>query len=83
MFRGPLLEKTEVRSQLVEGEVQWPMDTWVSAASLHLTLPSPFLLGLYPPRAKLVIQRHLSSLTDNEQADIFERVQVMLFTVPV
>ncbi|XP_069323252.1 TBC1 domain family member 4 isoform X5 [Eulemur rufifrons] len=31
--------------------------------------------GLYPPRAKLVIQRHLSSLTDNEQADIFERVQ--------
>lgn len=38
---------------------------------------SPFLLGLYPPRAKLVIQRHLSSLTDNEQADIFERVQKM------
>ncbi|XP_023477459.2 TBC1 domain family member 4 isoform X5 [Equus caballus] len=33
--------------------------------------------GLYPPRAKLVIQRHLSSLTDNEQADIFERVQKM------
>ncbi|KAJ7418375.1 TBC1D4 isoform 4 [Pitangus sulphuratus] len=33
--------------------------------------------GLYPPRAKLVIQRHLSSLTDNEQADIFERVQVI------
>ncbi|XP_054979654.1 TBC1 domain family member 4 isoform X2 [Sorex araneus] len=31
--------------------------------------------GLYPPRAKLVIQRHLSTLTDNEQADIFERVQ--------
>uniref|UniRef100_A0A8C5US48 TBC1 domain family member 4 n=1 Tax=Microcebus murinus TaxID=30608 RepID=A0A8C5US48_MICMU len=31
--------------------------------------------GLYPPRAKLVIQRHLSSLTDNEQADIFEKVQ--------
>uniref|UniRef100_A0A8B9J1C1 TBC1 domain family member 4 n=1 Tax=Amazona collaria TaxID=241587 RepID=A0A8B9J1C1_9PSIT len=26
---------------------------------------------------KLVIQRHLSSLTDNEQADIFERVQKM------
>ncbi|XP_062958176.1 TBC1 domain family member 4 isoform X2 [Cynocephalus volans] len=33
--------------------------------------------GLYPPRAKLVIQRHLSSLTDNEQADIFERVRKM------
>ncbi|XP_056350552.1 TBC1 domain family member 4 isoform X2 [Oenanthe melanoleuca] len=33
--------------------------------------------GLYPPRAKLVIQRHLSLLTDNEQADIFERVQKM------
>uniref|UniRef100_A0A8C6CK22 TBC1 domain family member 4 n=1 Tax=Moschus moschiferus TaxID=68415 RepID=A0A8C6CK22_MOSMO len=33
--------------------------------------------GLYPPRAKLVIQRHLSSLADNEQADIFERVQKM------
>uniref|UniRef100_A0A8I3PI64 TBC1 domain family member 4 n=1 Tax=Canis lupus familiaris TaxID=9615 RepID=A0A8I3PI64_CANLF len=33
--------------------------------------------GLYPPRAKLVIQRHLSSLTDNEQADIFERVQTI------
>ncbi|XP_040847222.1 TBC1 domain family member 4 isoform X4 [Ochotona curzoniae] len=33
--------------------------------------------GLYPPRAKLVIQRHLSSLLDNEQADIFERVQKM------
>lgn len=40
----------------------------------------PYLLGLYPPRAKLVIQRHLSSLTDNEQADIFERVQVTLST---
>nr|XP_034970134.1 TBC1 domain family member 4 isoform X4 [Zootoca vivipara] len=33
--------------------------------------------GLYPPRAKLVIQKHLSSLSDNEQADIFERVQKM------
>ncbi|XP_043941562.1 TBC1 domain family member 4 isoform X2 [Protopterus annectens] len=33
--------------------------------------------GLYPPRAKLVIQRHLSQLSDNEQADIFERVQKM------
>ncbi|XP_025900306.1 TBC1 domain family member 4 [Nothoprocta perdicaria] len=33
--------------------------------------------GLYPPRAKLVIQRHLSSLSDNEQADIFESVQKM------
>ncbi|XP_030056466.1 TBC1 domain family member 4 isoform X2 [Microcaecilia unicolor] len=33
--------------------------------------------GLYPPRAKLVIQRQLSLLTDNEQADIFERVQKM------
>ncbi|CAH2223854.1 TBC1 domain family member 4 isoform X2 [Pelobates cultripes] len=33
--------------------------------------------GLYPPRAKLVIQRQLSMLSDNEQADIFERVQKM------
>ncbi|KAJ8349963.1 hypothetical protein SKAU_G00250930 [Synaphobranchus kaupii] len=33
--------------------------------------------GLYPPRAKLSIQRHLSQLSDNEQADIFERVQKM------
>uniref|UniRef100_A0A4W3HV99 TBC1 domain family member 4 n=1 Tax=Callorhinchus milii TaxID=7868 RepID=A0A4W3HV99_CALMI len=33
--------------------------------------------GLYPPRAKLVIQRQLSLLSDNEQADIFERVQKM------
>ncbi|XP_036395949.1 TBC1 domain family member 4 isoform X2 [Megalops cyprinoides] len=33
--------------------------------------------GLYPPRAKLAIQRHLSQLSDNEQADIFERVQKM------
>ncbi|XP_028655442.1 TBC1 domain family member 4 isoform X2 [Erpetoichthys calabaricus] len=33
--------------------------------------------GLYPPRAKLVIQRHLSILNDKEQADIFERVQKM------
>ncbi|XP_064168002.1 TBC1 domain family member 4 isoform X1 [Anguilla rostrata] len=33
--------------------------------------------GLYPPRAKLSIQRHLSQLSDNEQADIFERVQRM------
>ncbi|CAJ0951693.1 unnamed protein product, partial [Ranitomeya imitator] len=31
--------------------------------------------GLYPPRAKLVIQRQLSLLSDNEQADIFEKVQ--------
>ncbi|XP_066541947.1 TBC1 domain family member 4 isoform X3 [Hoplias malabaricus] len=31
--------------------------------------------GLYPPRAKLAIQKHLSLLSDNEQADIFERVQ--------
>lgn len=31
--------------------------------------------GLYPPRAKLDIQKYLSQLTDNEQAEIFERVQ--------
>ncbi|KAM4700423.1 TBC1 domain family member 4 isoform 2-T2 [Discoglossus pictus] len=36
--------------------------------------------GLYPPRAKLVIQRQLSLLSDNEQADIFERVQKMKAT---
>ncbi|XP_045068831.1 TBC1 domain family member 4-like [Coregonus clupeaformis] len=33
--------------------------------------------GLYPPRAKLAIQKYLSQLTDNEQVDIFERVQRM------
>lgn len=32
--------------------------------------------GLYPPRAKLAIQKYLSQLTDNEQVEIFERVQV-------
>uniref|UniRef100_A0A3B3Z9E7 Rab-GAP TBC domain-containing protein n=1 Tax=Periophthalmus magnuspinnatus TaxID=409849 RepID=A0A3B3Z9E7_9GOBI len=32
--------------------------------------------GLYPPRAKLAIQKYLSQLNDNEQAEIFERVQV-------
>uniref|UniRef100_H2TT63 TBC1 domain family member 4 n=1 Tax=Takifugu rubripes TaxID=31033 RepID=H2TT63_TAKRU len=31
--------------------------------------------GLYPPRAKIAIQKYLSQLTDNEQAEIFERVQ--------
>ncbi|XP_037344469.2 TBC1 domain family member 4 isoform X3 [Pungitius pungitius] len=31
--------------------------------------------GLYPPRAKLAIQKYLSQLGDNEQAEIFERVQ--------
>lgn len=31
--------------------------------------------GLYPPRAKLAIQKFLSRLSDNEQAETFERVQ--------
>uniref|UniRef100_A0A8C5G7V7 TBC1 domain family member 4 n=1 Tax=Gouania willdenowi TaxID=441366 RepID=A0A8C5G7V7_GOUWI len=31
--------------------------------------------GLYPPKAKLIIQKYLSQLTDNEQVEIFERVQ--------
>lgn len=31
--------------------------------------------GLYPPRAKLAIQKYISQLNDNEQAEIFERVQ--------
>ncbi|XP_019737894.1 TBC1 domain family member 4 isoform X2 [Hippocampus comes] len=31
--------------------------------------------GLYPPRAKLAIQKYLSQLPDNEQVEIFERVQ--------
>ncbi|XP_061698015.1 TBC1 domain family member 4 isoform X2 [Syngnathoides biaculeatus] len=31
--------------------------------------------GLYPPRAKLAIQKYVSQLADNEQADVFERVQ--------
>ncbi|XP_061647614.1 TBC1 domain family member 4 isoform X4 [Phyllopteryx taeniolatus] len=31
--------------------------------------------GLYPPRAKLAIQKYLSQLADNEQVEIFERVQ--------
>ncbi|XP_067300069.1 TBC1 domain family member 4 isoform X2 [Pseudorasbora parva] len=33
--------------------------------------------GLYPPRAKLAIQKYLSQLNDNEQVNIFERVQKM------
>ncbi|TNN66802.1 TBC1 domain family member 4 [Liparis tanakae] len=36
---------------------------------------SESLVSLYPPRAKLAIQKYLSQLTDNEQAEIFERVQ--------
>ncbi|XP_053295310.1 TBC1 domain family member 4 isoform X2 [Pleuronectes platessa] len=31
--------------------------------------------GLYPPRAKLAIQKYLSELTDKEQVEVFERVQ--------
>ncbi|XP_016895278.2 TBC1 domain family member 4 isoform X2 [Cynoglossus semilaevis] len=31
--------------------------------------------GLYPPRAKLAIQKYLAQLMDNEQVEIFERVQ--------
>lgn len=37
----------------------------------------PLSPGLYPPRAKLAIQKYLSQLTDNEQAEMFERVQVL------
>lgn len=37
----------------------------------------PLSPGLYPPRAKIAIQKYLSQLTDNEQAEIFERVQVL------
>ncbi|KAF7668148.1 hypothetical protein LDENG_00030320 [Lucifuga dentata] len=33
--------------------------------------------GLYPPRAKLAIQKYLSQLSDNEQVEIFEKVQRM------
>ncbi|XP_056611491.1 TBC1 domain family member 4 isoform X2 [Triplophysa dalaica] len=33
--------------------------------------------GLYPPRAKIAIQKYLSQLSDNEQVNIFERVQKM------
>ncbi|XP_061917792.1 TBC1 domain family member 4 isoform X4 [Entelurus aequoreus] len=31
--------------------------------------------GLYPPRAKLAIQKYVSQLADNEQVDVFERLQ--------
>ncbi|XP_061735749.1 TBC1 domain family member 4 isoform X3 [Nerophis ophidion] len=31
--------------------------------------------GLYPPRAKVAIQKYVSQLADNEQVDIFERLQ--------
>ncbi|XP_074550910.1 TBC1 domain family member 4 isoform X2 [Halichoeres trimaculatus] len=31
--------------------------------------------GLYPPRAKLAIQKYLSQLSDHEQVETFERVQ--------
>ncbi|XP_051565680.1 TBC1 domain family member 4-like isoform X2 [Myxocyprinus asiaticus] len=33
--------------------------------------------GLYPPRAKLAIQKYLSQLSDNEQVNVFESVQKM------
>nr|XP_055071251.1 TBC1 domain family member 4 isoform X1 [Misgurnus anguillicaudatus] len=33
--------------------------------------------GLYPPRAKLAIQKYLSELSDGEQVNVFERVQKM------
>ncbi|XP_059418068.1 TBC1 domain family member 4-like isoform X6 [Carassius carassius] len=33
--------------------------------------------GLYPPRAKLAIQKYLSELSGDEQVNIFERVQKM------
>lgn len=74
-----LPEETEVESLLGRSEVQ--PNRLRSPGSLCSRFPSSFPSGLYPPRAKLVIQRHLSSLTDNEQADIFERVQVTLYVV--
>jgi hypothetical protein len=77
--RNRLLENIDVQSLLGKRDVQCPVGIWISVSSLSSHFPSSFSVGLYPPRAKLVIQRHLSSLTDNEQADIFERVQVTLF----
>ncbi|KAK0139453.1 TBC1 domain family member 4 [Merluccius polli] len=33
--------------------------------------------GLYPPKAKIAIQKYLSHMDENEQVDIFERVKKM------
>lgn len=67
---------------LVFGVIQKRIDTWDASEmerenEVFFSLPhlSP---GLYPPRAKLAIQKYLSQLTDNEKAEIFERVQVMV-----
>lgn len=63
-----------IQSQIqLLSRVSWRM-VWVETdpTKFHLCC----FLGLYPPRAKLAIQKYLSQLTDNEQAEIFERVQV-------
>lgn len=56
----------------------WSVSPYLKHGKRTFLFPLTFL-GLYPPRAKLAIQKYLSQLTDNEQAEIFERVQVKVW----
>lgn len=72
-------------SGLVSGIIHEHIDPWgpsegqIDKKNLKMRwlFCPPLSPGLYPPRAKLAIQKYLSQLTDNEQAEIFERVQVL------
>lgn len=63
---------------LVFGIIHKHIDPWGASEREWDFLFPPLFPGLYPPRAKLAIQKYLSQLTDNEQAEIFERVQVLV-----
>lgn len=63
---------------LVFGVTHKHIDAWGASEREYVFLFPPLSPGLYPPRAKLAIQKYLSQLADNEQADIFERVQVLV-----
>lgn len=63
---------------LVFGVIHKHIDAWGASEREWVFLFPPLSPGLYPPRAKLAIQKYLSQLTDNEQAEIFERVQVLV-----
>lgn len=60
------------------GVIHKHIDAWGASEREWVFLFPPLSPGLYPPRAKLAIQKYLSQLTDNEQAEIFERVQVLV-----
>lgn len=72
-------------AELISGIIHEHIDPWgpsegqVDKKNLKMRwlFCPPLSPGLYPPRAKIAIQKYLSQLTDNEQAEIFERVQVL------